>query len=56
MSKKLIITAEELDSMGMTGPDYDLRFRIVSEDRNRFSSWTPIFSISDPNWTPPLLG
>ena len=56
MSKKLVITAEELANMGISGPDYSVRFRLVSEDRNRFSPWTPIFSVSDPNWTPPPSG
>lgn len=46
MSKKIIITEEELVALGITGPDYSLRFRIVSEDRNRFSPWTSIFTIT----------
>lgn len=46
MSKKIIITAEELTALGLLGPEYNLRFRIISEDRNRISPWTPIFTIS----------
>lgn len=46
MSKRLIITPEQLVALGLTGPDYQVRFRIISEDRNRISPWTPIFTIS----------
>lgn len=46
MSKKIIITQDELDALGISGPDYYIRFRIISEDRNRISAWTPIFTIS----------
>lgn len=46
MSKKIIITAQELTALGISGPNYYLRFRIISEDRNRISPWTPIFKIS----------
>jgi hypothetical protein len=46
MSKKIIITQDELNALGLTGPDYYLRFRLVSEDRNRISPWTSIFTIT----------
>lgn len=46
MSKKIIITPDELTALGLVGPQYNLRFRIISEDRNRISPWTPIFTIS----------
>lgn len=47
MSKKIIITPEQLTALGFTGPEYHVRFRIVSEDRNRISAWTSIFTIYD---------
>jgi hypothetical protein len=46
MSKRIVITPEQLTALGLTGPDYVVRFRIISEDRNRLSPWTPIFTIS----------
>lgn len=46
MSKRIIITPEELTALGLSGPDYQIRFRLISEDRNRISPWTPIFTIS----------
>ena len=46
MSKKIIITSAQLAELGFTGPDYQIRFRIISEDRNRISPWTPIFTIT----------
>ena len=45
MSKKIIITPAELTALGISGPEYQIRFRIISEDRNRISPWTPIFTI-----------
>lgn len=47
MSKKIIISPEELTALGVDGPEYYIRFRIISEDRNRVSAWTPIFTISE---------
>jgi hypothetical protein len=46
MSKRIIITPEQLTELGLLGPEFYLRFRIISEDRNRLSPWTPIFTIS----------
>jgi hypothetical protein len=49
MSKRIIISAEELASLGIDqDPEIYLRFRLVSEDRNRLSAWTPIFEIPTP--------
>lgn len=50
MSKKVIIPKENFPEMSTAGPEYQVRFRLISEDRNRFSSWTPIFSV-DPGVT-----
>lgn len=41
---KLIIPRSELPAVGKNGV-YTMRFRIVSDDRNTFSAWTPIFNV-----------
>jgi len=46
MSKKITITPEQLSALGLFGPEYYIRFRIVSEDKNRVSAWTSIFTTS----------
>lgn len=50
MSKKIIIPRENLPEINVLTKSYDVRFRLVSEDRNRFSYWSPIFSIN-PGYT-----
>lgn len=46
MSKKLIIPKESLPDINVFTENYEVRFRITTEDRNRFSYWSPIFSIN----------
>ena len=41
---KVVIPASQLPSLLPGETDVFLRFRIVSEDRNRISAWSPIFS------------
>ena len=43
--KKVIVTK---DTTGSVGPNntHVLRYRIVSEDKNRFSAWSPTYTIS----------
>lgn len=54
---KLVISPEQFISMGLPNPNdhdpnvagdmvYYVRFRIISEDRNRLSSWSSIFKVS----------
>jgi hypothetical protein len=50
MSKKVVIPKQNFTEMSIAGSEYQIRFRLVSEDRNRYSSWTPIFSV-DPEVT-----
>lgn len=42
--KKVVVPKETL---GSVGPDnnYLIRYRVVSEDKNRWSHWSPIYSI-----------
>lgn len=42
---KIVITPEQLAAIA-SGPNYYVRFRVVSEDRNRYSAWTPVFTVS----------
>jgi hypothetical protein len=48
--RRVIIPAEDLPVT--TDGVYTIRFRIVSEDRNRFSEWSPFYSY-DSNELPP---
>jgi len=46
MSKKLIVPKEQFPGMSIYDPNYEVRFRIVSDDRNRVSAWSPIYSVN----------
>ena len=50
MTKKLIIPKESFAEMSTASPEYQIRFRLISDDRNRYSAWTPIYSV-DPGVT-----
>lgn len=46
MSKKIVITAQELIDLGVGSfTELNVRYRLISEDRNRYSAWTSIFEI-----------
>jgi len=49
MSKKLSIDKENFIRQDIYTKKYEVRFRIVSEDRNNLSYWSPIFSV-DPGF------
>jgi hypothetical protein len=46
MSKKLVIPRASLPVLDTAGLNFQIRYRIVSEDRNRLSAWTPIYSVN----------
>jgi hypothetical protein len=46
MSKKIVISKTNFPEMSIYDPSYQIRFRIISENRNRFSAWSPIFSVN----------
>lgn len=48
MSKKIVISKTNFPEMNINDPNYQVRFRIISENRNRTSAWSPIFSVN-PN-------
>jgi hypothetical protein len=47
MSKKIIIPKEAFQNISVYNPSHQIRYRIISEDRNRVSAWSPIYSV-DP--------
>jgi len=46
MSKKLIIPKQQFADMSIYNPEYQVRFRLISEDRNSFSSWSPVYNVN----------
>jgi hypothetical protein len=48
--KKVKITQDSLPTINSITGKYDVRYRIVSEDKNRTSHWSPIINI-DPQYT-----
>lgn len=45
-TKKVRISKDLLPSLGMINNRYDVRYRIISEDRNRSSAWSPIYGLA----------
>lgn len=43
--KKVVVPKASLPSLHGDGQDYLIRYRVVSEDKNRSSHWSPIYSI-----------
>lgn len=50
MAKKIVIPRKNLPDINAETGGYEVRFRLTTEDRNRFSYWSPIFSV-DPGFT-----
>jgi len=48
--KKVKVLQADLPTIKSSDESYDVRYRIVSEDKNRQSHWSPIFSIQ-PDYT-----
>jgi hypothetical protein len=46
MSKKLIIPKQQFADMSIYSPEYQIRLRLISEDRNSFSAWSPVYSVN----------
>ena len=47
--KKLIIRQDDLPTINSLTQTFNIRYRIVSEDKNRLSHWSPIISV-DPQY------
>jgi hypothetical protein len=48
--KKIKIKQEDLPTINSLTEKYDVRYRIISEDKNRTSHWSPIINV-DPQYT-----
>ena len=48
--KKIKITQDSLPTINSITGKYDIRYRIISEDKNRTSHWSPIVNL-DPEYT-----
>jgi hypothetical protein len=48
--KKIKITQDNLPTINSITEKYDIRYRVISEDKNRTSHWSPIINI-DPQYT-----
>jgi hypothetical protein len=47
--KKVRISANDLPAFGAVEEGYTLRYRVVSDDRNRFSAWSPFYFMQKTN-------
>ena len=43
--KKIRVEQDSLPTINSTTEKYDIRYRIVSEDKNRTSHWSPIVTL-----------
>ena len=50
--KKIKINSDSLPTINSITGKYDIRYRVISEDKNRTSHWSPIVSL-DPQYTYP---
>jgi hypothetical protein len=48
--KKAKVSKEVLPSINSITERYNVRYRIISEDKNRVSAWSSVYSV-DPNYT-----
>jgi hypothetical protein len=48
--KKIKISSDSLPTINSVTGKYDVRYRVISEDKNRTSHWSPIVNI-DPQYT-----
>jgi hypothetical protein len=46
MTKRIIIPKERLPDIDSLTESYSVRFRLITEDRNKLSYWSPIFSVN----------
>jgi hypothetical protein len=46
MSKKITINKANLPDINAETGSYDVRFRLISEDRNKLSYWSPIYTVN----------
>jgi hypothetical protein len=46
--KKVVISRDELPSVDLETKSYNVRYRLVSEDKNRVSHWSNVFNLASP--------
>lgn len=49
--KKVVVFKNELPAVDANTVSYSIRYRIVSEDKNRYSAWSPIAELAAPATT-----
>jgi hypothetical protein len=49
MAKRILISKDKLPELNSLTESYAVRFRLITEDRNKLSYWSPIFSV-DPGF------
>lgn len=47
--KKVVIKKEDLPAFNGSTQKHSVRYRIVSEDKNRSSHWSPYYAVSNPS-------
>jgi hypothetical protein len=52
--KKVVVSREDLPSVDLETRSYNVRYRLISEDRNRVSHWSKIYNLQSPTITPIL--
>ena len=50
--KKVIVGRDELPAVDIETRSYNVRYRLISEDRNRISHWSKIYNLVSPIITP----
>ena len=48
---KIVIKKDDLPPISADDEGYNLRIRLVSQDRNRISFWTPLYTVESPEVT-----
>jgi hypothetical protein len=54
--KKVVIGRDELPAVDLDTRSYNIRYRLISEDRNRVSHWSKIYNLVSPAITPITTG
>ena len=47
--KKIVVSAADLPGFGAIDGGYTIRYRIVTEDKNQFSEWSPLYFLPIEN-------
>ena len=52
VTKKVVIGKDELPAVDLETRSYNIRYRLISEDRNRVSHWSKMYNLEAPVITP----